>query len=615
MATLTIPAVTPSPAAPMAPVPSSHPGMGAVPHADGVGFRVWAPFADAVSVAGSFNGWSVDNDPLARESVGYWSAELAGAGVGDRYKYVIRRGDEVLWRNDPYARAVTTSVGDSIVVAAEFEWGDAPFTMPPWNELVIYELHVGTFNDRPGGRPGSFRSVMRKLDHLRDLGVNAIEVMPSMEFAADFGWGYNPAHLFAIESAYGGPRGLKRLVRAAHARGIAVFFDAVYNHFGPSDLDLWRFDGWSENGRGGIYFYNDHRAWTEWGETRPDYGRPEVRQFIRDNALYWLEEFRLDGLRWDATAYIRNIGGNNGDPGGDLPDGWSLMRWINDETDARQPWKLHIAEDLRDNAALTRPTAAGGAGFDTQWDSEFVHPVRAALTAHSDEARDMNAVRRAIEHRYDGDPLRRVIYTESHDEVANGKARVPEEVWPGAAESWASRKRSTLGATLVFTAPGIPMIFQGQELLEDRWFHDQDPLEWDRTERFAGILSLYRDLIRLRRNWHDRTRGLRGAHVNVFHVNDRDKVIAFHRWDRGGPGDDVVVVLNFGNRAYPSYRIGLPRPGGWRVRFNSDWTGYGADFENHFAYDTSAAGPPLHGLPASGDIGLGRYSGIILSQG
>ncbi len=140
--------------------------------------------------------------------------------------------------------------------------------------------------------------MIAKLPYLCDLGVNAVEIMPPMEFAGGYSWGYNPANLFAIEREYGGPSGFKAFVAAAHAQGIAVIFDVVYNHFGPSDLDLWQFDGWSENGKGGVYFYNDGRSWTPWGDTRPDYGRSEVRQFIRDNALLWLERYRVDGLRW-----------------------------------------------------------------------------------------------------------------------------------------------------------------------------------------------------------------------------------------------------------------------------------------------------------------------------
>jgi 1,4-alpha-glucan branching enzyme len=509
---------------------------------------------------------------------------------------------------------VTSSAGNSVIYQPSFDWGEEAFQMPPWNELVIYELHVGTFNDRPGAPPGNFQGIIDRLSHLSGLGINAIELMPAMEFAADFSWGYNPAHLFAVESSAGGPDALKALVRAAHKHGIAVIFDVVYNHLGPSDLDLWHFDGWFvDEKKGGIYFYNDWRSRTRWGDTRPDYGRGEVRQFIRDNVRMWLEEFRFDGLRWDATSYIRNVDGWDGHPPTDLADGWELMRWINGETDTRQPWKLNIAEDLRNNAAITRDTGAGGAGFDTQWDAGFVHPVRELVIGSDDARRDMDRLRDAILHRYGGSAFARVIYTESHDEVANGKARVPEEIWPGNAASWFSRKRSTLGAALVLTAPGIPMIFQGQEMLEDEWFRDKDPLDWSKLERFRGIVQLYRDLIRLRRNF-DHTRGLRGQHVNVFHVNQTDKVLAFHRWEHGGAGDDVVVVVNAANRGHASYTIGFPRSGEWKVRFNSDWEGYSPDFANWHSYDTTAAPGELHGLPAAGNIGIGPYSAVILSQ-
>ncbi|MGH3565343.1 MAG: alpha amylase C-terminal domain-containing protein [Pseudonocardia sp.] len=423
-----------------------------------------------------------------------------------------------------------------------------------------------------------------------------------------FSWGYNPAHIFAIESAYGGPAALKRLVRAAHESSLAVLADVAYNHLGPYDLDLWQFDGWSENGKGGIYFYNDRRSQTPWGETRPDYGRAEVVSFLRDNARMWLEEYRLDGLRWDATAYIRNIYGGN-KPANDIPAGWRLLRTITADKQDRQPWKLYVAEDLQDVDAITRPTSEG-AGFDSQWGAGFVHPVRAVLTAAIDGARSMDALRVAVA-RGGGAALRRVIYTESYDEVANGNARLPEAIWPGNAGSWFSRKRSTLSAALVFTAPGIPMIFQGQEFLEDQWFHDQFPIDWTRQQTYAGILALYRDLIRLRRNWYNT---LRGDHVAVHHVNDDDNILGYHRWHRGGPRDDVVILLNLANRAYDGYRLGLPRPDQWRVRLNSDWAGYSSDFGTQPSYDTSSDDRPMDGMPCSASLGLWPCTTLVLSQ-
>jgi 1,4-alpha-glucan branching enzyme len=447
------------------------------------------------------------------------------------------------------------------------------------------------------------------------LGINAIELMPPMEFPGGYSWGYNPSHPFALESDYGGSQGFKALVKAAHAHGIAVIVDVVYNHFGPGDLDLWQFDGWSENGLGGIYFYNDWRAKTPWGDSRPDYGRGEVRQYLRDNALMWLDEYRVDGLRWDSTIYIRNVEGNNNNPANDLAEGWGLMQWLNEEIQARFPGKLTIAEDLQQNEWVTRGTGEGGAGFGSQWDSAFVHPIRAAIITNDDKFRDLHAVGDALTRCYAGDAFKRVIYTESHDEVANGRARVAEEIWPGNVDNWYSKKRSTLGAALVLTAPGIPMLFQGQEFIEDRWFHDQDPLDWARVEAYPGIVQMYSDLIHLRRNAQGLSLGLCAQPIDVYHLNNEAKIMAFHRWyEEGGPGDSVVVVANLANQSYEEYGLGFPRAGLWRVRFNSDASAYDSDFGNHPSPDVVAEPGEFDGLPCHGRISIGPYTVLILSQ-
>jgi 1,4-alpha-glucan branching enzyme len=587
--------------------------MGAISHTGGATFRVWAPHATGVFVVGSFNDWSDTADPLVHEANGYWAADVPRARPGDEYKYLIVNGEQKFWRMDPYAREVTNSAGNSIIHDPDFDWGENDFRLSPWNELVIYEMHVGTFNDRPDGGPGSLPGVIKKLPYLQQLGVNAIQLMPAGEFPGGFSWGYNPAHVFAIERDYGGPKTLKALVKAAHAHGIAVIMDVVYNHWGPGDLSLWQFDGWHENGQGGIYFYNDWRAQTPWGDTRPDYGRGEVRQYIRDNVFMWLAEYRVDGLRWDATAFVRNVHGNEMDPANDLPEGWSLMQWLNDEIKTHHPGKITIAEDLRGNAWIVKDTGAGGAGFGAQWTGNFVHPVRTAIISRDDAFRDMHAVRDAL-YPDDEDAFKRVIYTESHDEVANGRARVPEDIWPGNPAHLVAKKRSTLGAALIFTAPGIPMIFQGQEFLEDKWFHDQDPLDWSKTKRFSGILDMYRDLIHLRRNAHGNSGGLSGQNVQAHHVNNDTKILAFHRWRQGGPGDSVVVAVNMANRSYDDYILGLPAGGAWRVRLNSDWQRYDPEFGDHPSPDVVANEEERDGLPYSGAVSIGPYSVLILSQ-
>ncbi|MGA2532136.1 MAG: alpha-amylase family glycosyl hydrolase [Candidatus Aminicenantales bacterium] len=591
------------------------PGLGAMPSAKGVTFRVWAPHAEKVYVTGSFNGWNKSAIPLSREGNGTWAAAVSAAKTGDEYRYVIHGPKGPLSRIDPYARMVTNSVGNGVIYDPKaFEWGDQSFRMATGNEMVIYEMHIGTFNAKEEGRPGTFASALEKLPYLQDLGINAVEVMPVAEFPTDFSWGYNPSQPFAVESIYGGPDAFKRFVNAAHQRGIAIIVDVVYNHFGPSDLDLWQFDGWSENEKGGIYFYNDVRSHTPWGETRPDYGRGEVRQYLRDNALMWFEEYHADGLRWDAISYIRNIEGRDADPPGDIPDGWSLMQWINEEIRQRFPGKISIAEGMHNNAWVTKDAGAGGAGFNAQWDSEFVNPVRQAVIARDDASRDLGAVSKAIEYRYDLDVFRRVIFTESHDEVSNGRARVPEEIWPGKVDSWFSKKRSTLGGALVLTSPGIPMIFEGQELLEDRWFQDKVPIDWSRAEDEHGILGMYRDLIALRRNVSGVTRGLCGQNIHLYHFDDGAKIIAFHRWDKQGPTDSVVVVVNMTNQNRDDYVIGFPRAGMWKTRFNSDSYTYGPNFANHPTPDVEAREETIDGLPCSGKVCIGPYTVVIFSQ-
>ena len=592
---------------------STHEGMGANVWMDGGGwgtaFRTWAPNADIVYVTGDFNNWATNTHPLVHEGEGIWSLDIPSVWAGTQYQFVMLNDGNTYWRNDPRARSMTSSDGKSVVVNPDqYSW-QHDFIMPNLNELVIYELHPGTFGVTDSGEfPGTFDGIDAHLDHIANLGINAVEFKPLGEFPGDQSWGYNPSHIFAIESYYGGPEGLKRLVDACHERGIAVLIDVVYNHLGPNDLAAWQFDGWQENELGGIYFYNDDRAYTPWGDTRPDFGRNEVRTWLRDAVFSWFDEYHVDGLRVDGCHWIEwtDVGVN--------PDGWSWMQWINDELDAAYPGRFISAEDMSDNHWITKSTSENGAGFDSQWDPHFVHPIREAVEGGSDDWRNMWAVHDAITFAYNGDPMQRIIFTESHDEVANGRQRVPEAIWPGNADSWFSKKRSTLAAAVLFTTPGVPMLFQGQEFLEDGWFSDDTALDWERADLFAGITHLYSDLISLRRNLNGNTRGLTGEHVNVHHVNDWDKVIAWHRWLYGGVGDDVIAIANFKNQSLDDYRIGFPSAGTWHCRFNSDWVGYDDTFDNHPTWAVEAQSVPWNNMPFSASISLGAYTAAIFSQ-
>jgi len=576
--------------------------LGPVFEAGAVAFRVWAPFADRVAVVGEFNDWDASRDVLDKDETGCWSGRVAGATDGQRYQYEITNGERTMRKNDPYARALDDGTKTSVLHEDRHVWQHPEPVLGQRSAIVLYEIHVGTFIRSAPDQPGTLANLRRSLPYLAALGIDAIELMPISAFPTELSWGYNTTNPFAIESSYGGPEALRELVDAAHGLGIGVIIDVTYNHLGPADLDLWQFDGWTENDMGGIYFYNDARASTPWGDNRPDYGRAEVRQYLRDNALMWFDDFKVDGLRLDGTKYMRDAQGQDQSPASELPEGWSLMQWLNEEIHAHFPHALTIAEDMADNAWLTRSTGEGGAGFDAQWDVGFVHRVRAAVQAPLDEQRSMASVAAAILGVSGEGAHQRVVYSESHDEVANGRARVPSEITPDDPASALARRRSMLAATIAFTTPGIPMLFAGQEVLEDGWFRDDVAVDWTKLAAFPDVHQFYRGLIALRQDT-DGARGLSGQFVNVFEVDDNAKVIAYHRFAEGGPGDDVVVVANFGSDA-SSYRVGLPRGGLWRVRLD---TGGGAGRE------LTSDDQPWQGLGASAEVQLGAYAIVVLS--
>jgi 1,4-alpha-glucan branching enzyme len=576
------------------------PGLGATVVPGGVEFHVWAPDARQVFVAGEWNQFQDGADELASEGGGQFGGKIAAAAVGQAYEYVVVGDNGTARKPDPRGLAVDSGGRSLIVDRGAHVWASS-FTAPPVEEMVVYELHVGTFNVA-GTVPATFASVTAKLDYLAQLGINMIELMPPSQFSSKTSWGYNPSLPFAMAPSYGTPEDFKQLVDGAHARGIGVVIDVVHNHY-SGRTPLWCFEGSCSDG--GIYFYADARQSTPWGP-RPDFSRPEVRSFIIDNALMWLDEYRCDGMRWDSVSNIRQANG------ADNSDGQQLLHLLNDAVHVRFPQALQIAEDLQTVDSITKPTSVGGFGFDTQWDAAFFHPVDDTLAAANDSDRHMSDIKGALTHAYNGSTIQRVVYTESHDEVANGRTRMPQMISPADPASWAARKRSTLGAAVVMTAPGVPMIFMGQEFLEAGSFSDTHPLDWSKTTTFAPILAFYQDLIRLRRNLDGHSAGLTGSHVEVFHVNDGAHVLAWRRWKNSG--DDVVVLANFSGKPFTKYDLGLPSGGTWHVRLSSDDVRYSSDYTGMGGGDITATAATRDGLPFTGGFALGAYSVVIASQ-
>jgi 1,4-alpha-glucan branching enzyme len=606
--------------------------LGATLHKDGTTtFRVWAPFVDSVGVR--INDGALV--PLTQEP-GHsdpadttWVGTVAGMKAGDWYRYVIRIGSVTREFNDPRAQQLTgfelpngfglpgnDDKPKSVIIDPAV---DMPaFTEPTFNTMVIYELHIGTFAN-------TFSGAVEKLDYLKNLGINAVEVLPitqnplfSDHSPADHDWGYDPVELFAVKSKYGTPRDLKEFVKQCHQRQIAVIVDVVYNHLVANNL-LNQFGGFSPSQiPAGIYFYGGDRASTGFGP-RPDYGRPQVRQYIIDNALLLLRDYGVDGLRFDDTIDIRTFGQqrttNN--------EGVELLQGINSayrNTDPTQPGKISIAEDLQSSVDVTLQSGPAGLEFNSQWDDTIVNTMRGVMTQVNDSERDMFAVKAALEKKMAGDVFSRVIYTENHDQVGHppGQSRLPTMIDANNHESILAKKCSTLAAAIMLTSPGIPMIFQGQEMLETRPFGFNAPTNMDfgRAEdpNLKGIAQMYRDLIGLRRNLTGKTRGLTGQNLNVFHTDNGNKTLAYHRWESGGASDDVVVVANFSKVPIESLNIGFPRGGSWHVLFNSGAKVYDPGFVNGDSFDTQANPGNKDGLNFNGNVGIGPYSVVIFSQ-
>lgn len=675
--------------------------LGSTPHAGGVTFRVWAPYMDAVAVKIN-DGAAV---PMAKEP-GHtdpgdtiWVVDVPGAKAGDKYKYAITYSGNTAEFVDPRGRQLTDYTAAAASVVVDTASGTlAPFSVPALNNLVIYEMHIGSFNPNEANE-GKFDFVgaKQKLDYLQKLGINAIELLPVNETVVgggggrggrgrgarggaatqqagaatqpgaaatqpiaaraggragaggrgDYNWGYDPASYYALKTSYGTPAQFKDFVNAAHARGIAVFIDVVYNHMHSGNL-LRNWGGFTNaEYPNGFFFNNAARGSSPWGP-RPDFSRPQVLEHLRDNALMFLNEYGVDGLRWDSTGNIRAFRDRDA---ANTPNaaGQELIRTTLNEFRKTQPTKIMIAEDLFNTALVTQPTAEGGLGFNSQWDNDLCAVVRKTVTGE-DKDRNLSLLKTIIEvsnrvadfgkfqdgqdivashaagtaKKTGDDPFKRVIFTENHDEAGHANeqklgvpnVRVPTAVDPRDPQSTKAKKLSTLAAAVLLTSPGVPMLFQGQEMLDPRefTFGVNIPMQWNRVESQSGTIKMYTDLIGLRRNLSGKTAGLTGKNVNVYHVDEANHTLAYHRWDKGGVGDDVIVVTNFSGTAIPAMNVGFPSAGKWTVRFNSGSSSYDPAFQNGDTADVTATSTAADGLGFSGKIAVGPYSAIILSK-
>ncbi len=430
---------------------------------------------------------------------------------------------------------------------------DDEFVAPPLSGLVIYQTKLDPEMD-PERRAAT-------LDGIAALGVTAMELMPVTD-PAEISEHYIPAHV-AMERAFGGAAAMRRLIADAHHRGLAVIVNVAYQQPHPVD------------------------------DVVLDITQEPVRSVIVREALRWLRDTHIDGVRHDMAAYTDLV-----DSSGVVRSvGWQLIREMNAAIREQHGNVVLIALDHGGHPRVTSMDESG-ALFHTQWDLQFVHQIRDAL----DRRGPMSDVRDAIGSSF-GDTFSRVVYARCAELIDREPAPNQEPL------DWESAKRVTLGVSMVLTSPGIPLLFQGQEVLHGGQMGDADE-----RPGHPGISDLVRDLVRLRRNWYDTTRGLTGHGLDVFHCDEESRVVAWHRWAEIGPGDDVIVVANLSPNAYPEYRLGFPDDRTWRLRFSSDEASYCPLFGGHPSTDVEAQFKPADAQPASARVSIGPYSLLVFSQ-
>jgi 1,4-alpha-glucan branching enzyme len=662
-------------------------------------FAVWAPNARAVDVVlgDPARGYIADDGtgidparpviPLSRAGAGIWEGFAPGTfGDFNRAPYLYRLVNaqgETVYRTDIFSRS---QIGTGTIDPAEAPWPGTIETLdgtvscsvvvdpdivrreftpaPPlepaemiqadefWAseympglpvptevaDLIVYELHVGSLGfGQPG--PGRLDDAIAFLDHLVDLGVNAVELMPMAEFSGMVAWGYGDTHPFCIESSAGGRNKYRHFVRECHRRGIAVIQDVVYNHYDQKATRAqWQYD--SRAPEQNIYY---------WYEGRPaDYVRPTggyldngssgwsprfdeevVRQLFISSAAFLIEEMHVDGLRVDLTQAVHRDNVRHADgravPRANLA-GQKLLREWSRTLHMIRPSAILIAEDHTEWDAVTKLPAQGGLGFDARWDAAWYH----SLIGDSDMAGarprvlknaglgwndplDMDALARALyDTRYD-----RVVFHESHDEAGNaaGTARtmvvaVNDAPIVGETRRWAeARSRLCCGLTLL--SAGTPMFFMGEEVGAQRkytyknFLSCREDIRGERAGPGAGMFRFYQELITLSR----RTPAIRGRNIDILHQSSATRVIAFKRWV---DGDEIIVAASFNDRPFADGYViakdlvGIP-DAGWKEIFNSDGAAYGGwNVGNRGATVHSNGGRLEIVLPAAGFVVFAR---------
>ncbi|MHB8472838.1 MAG: 1,4-alpha-glucan branching protein GlgB [Gammaproteobacteria bacterium] len=599
--------------------------LGAHHHvADGVSgilFATWAPNAERVSVSGDFNQWDGRAHPMRiRGGTGVWELFIPGLPAGSLYKFEIRNRDHgtILLKADPYGRHFEVRPSTASIVAkpstyvwrdqdwltqrAQADWLHAPFS--------VYEVHLGSWRRAADGGFLNYCELAEKLvEYVSAQGFTHIELLPVAEHPFDASWGYQTIGGYAPTSRHGSPDDFRYFVDHCHRHGIGVLLDWVPAHFPKDAHGLARFDG------SALYEHEDPRRGEhrDWGTLIYNYGRNEVKNYLLSNALYWLEEFHIDGLRVDAVAsmlyldYSRDAGDwlPNIYGGNENLEAIDFLRELNTVTHSQQPGTLMIAEESTSWPQVTRPTWLGGLGFSMKWNMGWMHDTLVYMSK--------DPVHRLYHH----DQLTFGLlyaFTEnfvlpfSHDEVVHGKRSMLDKM-PG--DSWQRFANLRLLYTYMFTYPGKKLLFMGSEFAQGREWNHAGELDWDLLNypQHQGIQSLVRDLNHLHRNQaalHHYDFDYHGFEWIDCH-DAGQSVLTYLRCK----GEELIVVaLNFTPVPRTDYRIGVPRAGYYRVVLNSDSAFY--DGSNLPCEGALAEETPWMGRPYSLRITLPPLAGLVM---
>ena len=589
----------------------------------GVVFAVWAPNARRVSVVGDFNSWDGRRHPMRlRPEYGVWEIFIPGIGIGEVYKYEIKSksGGVLPLKADPcgfYAERPPAT--GSIVYRSDFKWHDEKWMAhrekanARKSPISIYEVHLGSWKRARDGRYLTYRELADQLvPYLRELGFTHIELLPISEYPFDGSWGYQPIGLFAPTSRYGTPDDFRHLVQCCHDASIGVLLDWVPGHFPSDPHGLGFFDGTC------LYEHVDPRKGRhpDWQTLIYNFGRREVVAYLISNALYWIREFHVDGLRVDAVASMLYLDYSrkpeewlpNQYGGRENLEALAFIRRLNEAIYAEGQGAVPVAEELTAWPMVSHPTYLGGLGFGYKWNMGWMHDTLEYMRKDP------------IHRKYHHDRLtfgllyaftENFILPLSHDEVVHGKGsllgKMPGDCW---------QKFANLRAYLAFmyTHPGKKLLFMGGEFGQTgEWNHDQS-LEWHLTEghSHAGMRKLVRDLNWLYRETaalHERDCEPEG--FSWIDCSDAESGVIAYLRRAANPDDFVVVVCNFTPVVRYGYRIGVPRKVRYRERLNTNSAQYGGSNVGNLGA-IEAQDVPAHGLAFSLPLTLPPLAVVLL---